>query len=163
MMPSQPKSSSSRRGGDKPTKKKAVFNQAFLEAVSESDTDELQSVSDTVPRQNLVSPDMSEMTALSSNPATRTNTSPDLLTADDGAPGSLQPAPGPMVPVNVPTSLITVPSDVITVSRTNSDSNTTNPGQEMRPSHAQVTNPSQPVSSDGNPTNVPMTGPGTTL
>jgi Reverse transcriptase (RNA-dependent DNA polymerase) len=161
MMPSQQKSSSSRRGTDKSSKKKAAFDQAFLNAVTESDTEELLSVSESTPRQNLVSPDLSEMTLASYTPATRTNESTDLLTADDGAPVSLLNAPvNSTVPEDVLATPAFVPSAVTASSRQPSDSNNPNNDQDLRPHHVQVASPRSSVSPSENLDTLPTVGLG---
>jgi hypothetical protein len=148
MMPSQQKSSSTRRGS---SKKKAAFDQAFLNAVSESDTEELPPTLDSTPRQNLVSPDLSEMTLPSYTPALRTTESTDLLTADDGAPVSLQNAPvNSTVPVDVLASPASVPSVVTTPSCPTSDTISPSTDSNMRPTNVQVASSYHSVSPDGN-------------
>jgi hypothetical protein len=157
-MPSQQKSSSTRRGS---SKKKAVFDQAFLNAVSESDTEELTSALDSTPRQNLVSPDLSEMTLTSYTSAIRNTESTNLLTADDGAPVSLQPAPvNSTVPEDVLASPASVPSAVITSSCPTSDTNTPSTDQNLRPTPVQVASSCHSVSPDGNSTTFSTAGLG---
>jgi hypothetical protein len=157
-MPSQQKSSSTRRGS---SKKKAAFDQAFLNAVSESDTEDLPPTLDPTPRQNLVSPDLSEMTLPSYTPALRNTESTDLLMADDGAPVSLQNAPvNSTVPVDVLASPASVPSVVTTPSCLTSATITPNTESNIRPTHVQVASSPHSVSPDGNSTTLSTVGLG---